>query len=304
MVKITTAATAVALATSAAATSATTTLSPYDERVNLVELAVYVSDIRAHLADYYAFQGSHPTETYPPEIASAVFNYGEFTTMLTGISGDEVTRMITGVPWYSTRLKAAIAQALSDDGIYTALPTSTSTSAETTASSAETTASSVEVTSSNDAVTSASGSVVNPTSAASSPASAASVASSTLISSVITRNGNETSSSTSNSKITSVVYGNNATLTATKVSTDDATITSCKGGCTKEDTTSTKTQLSTVETTVTSCSAGVCSTLTAPITTATSSASHAIEINTNGAHKFGNGGVLGAAIIAGAAALL
>ena len=304
MVKITTAATAVALATSAAATSATTTLSPYDERVNLVELAVYVSDIRAHLADYYAFQGSHPTETYPPEIASAVFNYGEFTTMLTGISGDEVTRMITGVPWYSTRLKAAIAQALSDDGIYTALPTSTSTSAETTASSAETTASSVEVTSSNDAVTSASGSVVNPTSAASSPASAASVASSTLISSVITRNGNETSSSTSNSKITSVVYGNNATLTATKVSTDDATVTSCKGGCTKEDTTSTKTQLSTVETTVTSCSAGVCSTLTAPITTATSSASHAIEINTNGAHKFGNGGVLGAAIIAGAAALL
>ena len=119
MVKITTAATAVALATSAAATSATTTLSPYDERVNLVELAVYVSDIRAHLADYYAFQGSHPTETYPPEIASAVFNYGEFTTMLTGIAPDQVTRMITGVPWYSSRLRPAISSALSSDGIYT-----------------------------------------------------------------------------------------------------------------------------------------------------------------------------------------
>ncbi|KAF4004100.1 Seripauperin and TIP1 family protein [Saccharomyces cerevisiae] len=61
----------------------------------------------------------HPTETYPVEIAEAVFNYGDFTTMLTGIAPDQVTRMITGVPWYSTRLKPAISSALSKDGIYT-----------------------------------------------------------------------------------------------------------------------------------------------------------------------------------------
>ncbi|MCQ4827320.1 SRP1/TIP1 family protein, partial [Eubacterium callanderi] len=65
------------------------------------------------------FQAAHPTETYPVEIAEAVFNYGDFTTMLTGIAPDQVTRMITGVPWYSSRLKPAISSALSKDGIYT-----------------------------------------------------------------------------------------------------------------------------------------------------------------------------------------
>ncbi|KAF4002479.1 Seripauperin and TIP1 family protein [Saccharomyces cerevisiae] len=98
---------------------ATTTLAQSDERVNLVELGVYVSDIRAHLAQYYMFQAAHPTETYPVEVAEAVFNYGDFTTMLTGIAPDQVTRMITGVPWYSSRLKPAISSALSKDGIYT-----------------------------------------------------------------------------------------------------------------------------------------------------------------------------------------
>ncbi|CAI4393334.1 ALI_collapsed_G0028940.mRNA.1.CDS.1 [Saccharomyces cerevisiae] len=62
---------------------------------------------------------AHPTETYPVEVAEAVFNYGDFTTMLTGIAPDQVTRMITGVPWYSSRLKSAISSALSKDGIYT-----------------------------------------------------------------------------------------------------------------------------------------------------------------------------------------
>ncbi|CAD6635283.1 XXYS1_4_G0008240.mRNA.1.CDS.1 [Saccharomyces cerevisiae] len=45
--------------------------------------------------------------------------YADFTTMLTGIAPDQVTRMITGVPWYSSRLKPAISSALSKDGIYT-----------------------------------------------------------------------------------------------------------------------------------------------------------------------------------------
>ena len=73
MVNISIVAGIVALATSAAAITATTTLSPYDERVNLIELAVYVSDIRAHIFQYYSFQNQHKTETYPSEIAAAVF---------------------------------------------------------------------------------------------------------------------------------------------------------------------------------------------------------------------------------------
>ncbi|MCQ4711874.1 SRP1/TIP1 family protein, partial [[Clostridium] innocuum] len=81
MVKLTSIVAGVAaIAAGVAAAPATTTLSPSDERVNLVELGVYVSDIRAHLAQYYLFQAAHPTETYPVEIAEAVFNYGDFTT--------------------------------------------------------------------------------------------------------------------------------------------------------------------------------------------------------------------------------
>ncbi|CAI4060751.1 hypothetical protein N7582_001708 [Saccharomyces uvarum] len=118
MVKLTSIAAGVAAIASGAA-AATTTLAQSDERVNLVELGVYVSDIRAHMAQYYLFQAAHPTETYPVEVAEAVFNYGDFTTMLTGIAADQVTRMITGVPWYSTRLRPAISSALSKDGIYT-----------------------------------------------------------------------------------------------------------------------------------------------------------------------------------------
>ncbi|CAI4510377.1 BAQ_1a_G0022870.mRNA.1.CDS.1 [Saccharomyces cerevisiae] len=38
--------------------------------------------------------------------------------MLTGIAPDQVTRMITGVPWYSSRLKPAISSALSKDVDY------------------------------------------------------------------------------------------------------------------------------------------------------------------------------------------
>ncbi|EGA72414.1 YDR542W-like protein [Saccharomyces cerevisiae AWRI796] len=105
MVKLTSIAAGVAAI--AATASATTTLAQSDERVNLVELGVYVSDIRAHLAQYYMFQAAHPTETYPVEVAEAVFNYGDFTTMLTGIAPDQVTRMITGVPWYSSQIKAS-----------------------------------------------------------------------------------------------------------------------------------------------------------------------------------------------------
>ncbi|CAI4786827.1 CPA_1a_G0053150.mRNA.1.CDS.1 [Saccharomyces cerevisiae] len=65
------------IAAGVAAAPATTTLSPSDERVNLVELGVYVSDIRAHLAQYYLFQAAHPTETYPVELLKL------FSTMVT-----------------------------------------------------------------------------------------------------------------------------------------------------------------------------------------------------------------------------
>ncbi|CAI4233660.1 CFF_collapsed_G0000020.mRNA.1.CDS.1 [Saccharomyces cerevisiae] len=63
MVKLTSIAAGVAAI--AATASATTTLAQSDERVNLVELGVYVSDTRAHLAQYYMFQAP-PTQRKPP----------------------------------------------------------------------------------------------------------------------------------------------------------------------------------------------------------------------------------------------
>ena len=68
MVKLTSIAAGVAAIAAGASAAATTTLSQSDERVNLVELGVYVSDIRAHLAEYYSFQAAHPTETYPAKL--------------------------------------------------------------------------------------------------------------------------------------------------------------------------------------------------------------------------------------------
>ncbi|CAI4585224.1 CDA_G0031180.mRNA.1.CDS.1 [Saccharomyces cerevisiae] len=65
---------AAGVAAIAATASATTTLLNLTRKsLNLVELGVYVSDIRAHLAQYYSFQAAHPTETYPVEIAEVVF---------------------------------------------------------------------------------------------------------------------------------------------------------------------------------------------------------------------------------------
>ncbi|CAI4503268.1 BCN_G0026810.mRNA.1.CDS.1 [Saccharomyces cerevisiae] len=109
MVKLTSIAAGVAAI--AATASATTTLAQSDERVNLVELGVTSLISELTWPNTTVFQAAHPTETYPVEVAEAVFNYGDFTTMLTGIAPDQVTRMITGVPWYSSRLKPAISKA-------------------------------------------------------------------------------------------------------------------------------------------------------------------------------------------------
>ncbi|ONH77004.1 Seripauperin-20 [Saccharomyces cerevisiae] len=84
MVKLTSIAAGVAAI--AATASATTTLAQSDERVNLVGIGCLL------------------------EVAEAVFNYGDFTTMLTGIAPDQVTRMITGVPMVLQQIKASYLQ--------------------------------------------------------------------------------------------------------------------------------------------------------------------------------------------------
>ncbi|CAI7248890.1 BTE_collapsed_G0027980.mRNA.1.CDS.1 [Saccharomyces cerevisiae] len=66
---------------------ATTTLRlNLSERVNLVELGVYVSDIRAHSGPILHVLPSHPTETYPVEGAKLFSTTVTLLTMLTGIA--------------------------------------------------------------------------------------------------------------------------------------------------------------------------------------------------------------------------
>nr|CAI6379214.1 CNT_HP1_G0000010.mRNA.1.CDS.1 [Saccharomyces cerevisiae] len=57
----------------AATAFATTTLAQSDERVNLVELRVYVSDIRARLAQYYMFQAATQLKPTQSKLLKARF---------------------------------------------------------------------------------------------------------------------------------------------------------------------------------------------------------------------------------------
>ncbi|EJS43109.1 dan1p [Saccharomyces arboricola H-6] len=289
MSKLSKIAVAAALVSSATAASITTTLAQSDERVNLIELAVYVSDIGANLAQYYSFQALHKTETYPAEIAKAVFAGGDFTTMLTGISGDEVTRMVTGVPWYSTRIKAAISEALANEGIATVVSISSADASTTSAQPSATSESSSEATTSKSSEAASS----------TSDAASSTVATSSAESSAVESSAAETTAVSSSAAIPST-YSNSTSAASSASFSRTAVVNN------GTQSTTTKTHASTVLTTITSCSAGVCSTLTSPVSSAATSASSAtkvIDVSTNGAQKFGNG-VFGAAAIAGAAALL
>ncbi|CCC68131.1 hypothetical protein NCAS_0B00470 [Naumovozyma castellii] len=131
----------------AASTNALTTLSASDETVNLIELAVYVHDIKSHMLDYLKMQMANPSQKYPDIIETAVLhNYSndDFTTLFLDIDGAEVTSMLTGVSWYSTRLLPAIEASLSARGIVIGTPSpSTSSVAVVTSSTAPSTSSAI-----------------------------------------------------------------------------------------------------------------------------------------------------------------
>ncbi|CCK69122.1 SRP1/TIP1 family protein KNAG_0B06980 [Huiozyma naganishii CBS 8797] len=103
--------------TTAATTSAPvawTTLPVEDPMVQSMELAVYVKDINANMQQYLNFQQANPGQPHPPAIAQAVMHAmmgqpeSEFMTLLTGIDPATVQMMLSGVPWYSTRLEQAL----------------------------------------------------------------------------------------------------------------------------------------------------------------------------------------------------
>ncbi|CCK69119.1 uncharacterized protein KNAG_0B06950 [Huiozyma naganishii CBS 8797] len=91
-----------------------TTLPVEDPMVQSMELAVYVKDINANMQQYLNFQQANPGQPYPPAIAQAVMHAmmgqpeSEYMTLLTGIDPATVQMMLSGVPWYSTRLEQAL----------------------------------------------------------------------------------------------------------------------------------------------------------------------------------------------------
>ncbi|CCC68130.1 hypothetical protein NCAS_0B00460 [Naumovozyma castellii] len=296
-------ATLAALATS---TNALTTLSPSDETVNLIELAVYVNDIKANLNDYFAMAAAHPEQAYPDIIASAVFGDADFTTMLTGIEPAEVTSMLTGVAWYSSRIAPAIEASLSARGIVTAV-------AEAPAASSAAPAASSAAPAASSAAPAASSAAPAASSAAPAASSAAPAASSAATAPVFV-NGTSVASNVTTAYETSIFY-NTATVTncsssavvdvtKTALSTTLETITSCDEVCVKSKSsaaaasTKTATALTTTLETITSCDEGCVRSKSSAAKTST----YAITAQTaNGAAKQYAG--LGAGIV-GAAGLL
>ncbi|KAG0653498.1 hypothetical protein C6P44_001673, partial [Monosporozyma unispora] len=148
--------------------NAVTTMAVTDEQVQMVELAVYVRDILGNMAQYLSFRQANPDQPYPSVLNGVVLkamfagNSDGWTTALTGIDPSTVQMMLTGVPWYSSRILPALESYLSSDGIVvsgincpdcdlkttSAAPVVTSTVTPTTSTSTTTSASGKPTTSS------------------------------------------------------------------------------------------------------------------------------------------------------------
>lgn len=93
------------------------------ERVQMIELAVYVRDILNNMDQYLNFRQSHPDEPYPSQmnnvVVDAMFDDKDdsWTTELTGINPSTVQMMLTGIPWYSSRILPVLRQRLNREGI-------------------------------------------------------------------------------------------------------------------------------------------------------------------------------------------
>lgn len=98
-------------------------MSVTQERVQMIELAVYVRDIVNNMNQYLDYRESHPDEPYPSQLNNVVVDAmfddtdDNWTTELTGINPSTVQMMLTGVPWYSQRILPVLRQRLNKEGI-------------------------------------------------------------------------------------------------------------------------------------------------------------------------------------------
>ncbi|CAL9729176.1 hypothetical protein MOUN0_G00540 [Monosporozyma unispora] len=112
-----------AAAAIAESVNAVTTLPITDDKVQNVELVVYVKDIVKNMAQYLSFRQANPDQPYPTQLNQIVLKAmmaggdDSWSTSLTGIDPATVEMMLTGVPWYSSRILPVLQDTLDSDNI-------------------------------------------------------------------------------------------------------------------------------------------------------------------------------------------
>ncbi len=102
----------------------TTTMAITDDKIQNLELSAYVRDILGNMGQYLSFRQANPDQPYPTQLNQIVMNAmfagknDGWTSSLTGIDPNTVEMMLTGVPWYSTRILPVLQKDLNADGIF------------------------------------------------------------------------------------------------------------------------------------------------------------------------------------------
>lgn len=186
--------TAVLAAATLATSNAVKTLPVTAEEAQMLELSVYVRDIADHMQQYLSFRQKYPDQPYPAILNTVVLEAAgssgdSWTSLLTGIDPSTVQMMLTGVPWYSSRIYPALTSRFAEAGVVVegidassaAASTSTTSSAAATSSSSSKAASSssAAVSSSSSAAASSSSKAASSSAAVTSSAASSSAAKAT-----------------------------------------------------------------------------------------------------------------------------
>lgn len=180
--------TAVLAAATLATSNAVKTLPVTAEEAQMLELSVYVRDIADHMQQYLSFRQKYPNQPYPAILNTVVLEAAgssgdSWTSLLTGIDPSTVQMMLTGVPWYSSRIYPALTSRFAEAGVVVegidassaAASTSTTSSAAATSSSSSSKAAS----SSSSAAASSSSKAASSSAAVTSSAASSSAAKAT-----------------------------------------------------------------------------------------------------------------------------
>ena len=141
----------------------------------MIEMSVYMADIGANIMQYMSMMKANPNQSFPSVMLSAqaeqmTATNDSYLTWFKNLNSAEVEEMVTGVPWYSSRLAPKISKAWAAAGITegaAATSVAATTTAATTTAATTSAASSSAAASSSSAAASSSASVEQVSSSAS-----------------------------------------------------------------------------------------------------------------------------------------